>query len=84
MVFRLRLTFGSEESRTVICTVVEDALKKAGVKPKQIDFVVVNCSLFNPTPSLAGMIEHHFKLRPDVRSYNIGGTLNSKLISFAP
>merc|ERR1712232_497815 len=38
-----------------------------------IDFLVVNCSLFSPTPSLCAMICHKFNLRQDVRSYNLGG-----------
>ena len=35
--------------------------------------VVVNCSLFNPTPSLSAMLIHHFKMRSDIDSYNLGG-----------
>jgi hypothetical protein len=34
---------------------------------------VVNCSLFNPTPSLSAMLIHHFKMRSDIDSYNLGG-----------
>ena len=32
---------------------VRDVLRKTGLKPHQIGILVVNCSLFNPTPSLA-------------------------------
>ena len=39
----------------------------------QIDILVVNCSLFNPTPSLSAMIVNHFKMRSNVISYNLGG-----------
>ena len=45
----------------------------AGLKAKDIDILVVNCSLFNPTPSLSAMIVNHFKMRPDVISYNLAG-----------
>ena len=34
---------------------------------------MVNCSLFNPTPSLSAMIVNHFKMRPDIGSYNLSG-----------
>lgn len=34
---------------------------------------MVNCSLFNPTPSLSAMIVNHFKMRGDVISYNLAG-----------
>ena len=39
----------------------------------QIDILVVNCSLFNPTPSLSAMIINHFKMRSNVVSYNLAG-----------
>lgn len=39
----------------------------------QIDILVVNCSLFNPTPSLSAMIVNHFKMRSNIVSYNLGG-----------
>lgn len=31
-----------------------------GLKPKDIDILVVNCSLFNPTPSLSAMVSFKF------------------------
>ena len=40
---------------------------------KDIDILVVNCSLFNPTPSLSAMIVNHFKMRSDLISYNLAG-----------
>ena len=48
-------------------------LHPAGIKPKQIGILVVNCSLFNPTPSLASMIINHFKMRSNIISYNLSG-----------
>ena len=39
----------------------------------QIDILVVNCSLFNPTPSLSAMIINHFKMKSNIVSYNLGG-----------
>jgi len=48
-------------------------LEKTGLAPKDIDFLIVNCSLFSPTPSLCAMIAHKFKFRQDVRSYNLSG-----------
>uniref|UniRef100_A0A5B7CBF0 3-ketoacyl-CoA synthase n=1 Tax=Davidia involucrata TaxID=16924 RepID=A0A5B7CBF0_DAVIN len=47
--------------------------KTGGVKPKDIGILIVNCSLFNPTPSLSSMIVNHYKLRPDIKSFNLGG-----------
>ena len=39
----------------------------------QIDIVIVSCSCFAPTPSMAAMIVNHFKLRRDVLTYNLSG-----------
>ncbi len=48
-------------------------LEAAGHICAQVDIVIVNCSLFNPTPSLSAMIVHHFKMRPNVITYNLSG-----------
>jgi predicted naringenin-chalcone synthase len=61
------------EAATVIFGVVEDVLRKTGVKAKEVDHLIINCSLFSPTPSLCSMVIHHFGLRRDVRSYNLSG-----------
>jgi len=39
----------------------------------QVDILIVNCSLFNPTPSLASMVVKHFRMRPSVITYNLSG-----------
>lgn len=44
-----------------------------GSRALQIDILVVNCSLFNPTPSLSAMIINHFKMRSNIVSYNLAG-----------
>ena len=31
-------------------------MKKTGTDPRSIDILVVNCSLFSPTPSLCSMV----------------------------
>lgn len=62
-----------EEAEVIMFTVVEEALKKTGLKPTDIDVLVTNCSIYNPTPSLAAMIINKFKMRSDVDAYNLGG-----------
>ena len=39
----------------------------------QVDILIVVCSCFAPTPSLASMLVNHFKMRTDVLSHNLAG-----------
>ncbi|XP_072972049.1 3-ketoacyl-CoA synthase 6-like isoform X1 [Typha angustifolia] len=61
------------EARLVIFSAIDDLLKRTGIKPKDIDILVVNCSLFSPTPSLSAMIINNYKLRSNIRSFNLSG-----------
>lgn len=62
-----------KEAETVMFGAIDQLLAKTGVKPKDIGILVVNCSLFNPTPSLSAMVVNHYKLRGNILSYNLGG-----------
>lgn len=62
-----------KEAEMVMFGAVDELLKKTRVKAKDIGVLVVNCSLFNPTPSLSAMIVNHYKLRGNIISYNLGG-----------
>ncbi|XP_056176988.1 3-ketoacyl-CoA synthase 11-like [Syzygium oleosum] len=61
------------EAEAIMFGAVDQLLAKTGVRAKDIGILVVNCSLFNPTPSLSSMIVNHYKLRGNVTSYNLGG-----------
>lgn len=61
------------EAETVIFDVVDKALKKANVDPKEIDILVINCSLFSPTPSLCALVISKFGMRSDINSFNLSG-----------
>uniref|UniRef100_A0ACD5UHE4 Uncharacterized protein n=1 Tax=Avena sativa TaxID=4498 RepID=A0ACD5UHE4_AVESA len=61
------------EATTVMFGAIDQLLEKTGVRPKDIGVLVVNCSLFNPTPSLSAMVVNHYRLRGNVVSYNLGG-----------
>lgn len=62
-----------EEIETVLFTVVEDLLSKHKVKPKSIDIIVSNCSIFCPIPSIPAMIINRFGFRSNVKSANLSG-----------
>ncbi|KAL6966817.1 3-ketoacyl-CoA synthase 20 [Sarracenia purpurea var. burkii] len=51
----------------------DDLFAKTGVKAKDIGILIVNCSLFNPTPSLSAMVVNRYKLPGNVLSFNLGG-----------
>ncbi|RZC92717.1 hypothetical protein C5167_011799 [Papaver somniferum] len=61
------------EIETVLFGAIDEVLNKTGIKPSEIGILVVNSSLFNPTPSLCSMIINHYKLKSDIVSYNLGG-----------
>jgi 3-ketoacyl-CoA synthase len=52
---------------------VSQLLKNTGHSAKDIDILIVNCSLFSPTPSLCAMIINDFGMRSDILSYNLSG-----------
>ncbi|KAL3582507.1 hypothetical protein D5086_016839 [Populus alba] len=62
-----------KEAEMVMFGAIDELLAKTGVKAKDIGILIVNCSLFNPTPSLSAMIINHYKLRGNILSYNLGG-----------
>ena len=61
------------EAETVVCGALESLFERTGVKPKEVDFLVINCSLFSPTPSLCAMACNKFRMRSNVRTYNLSG-----------
>lgn len=61
------------EAETVMFGALDQLFAKTALKPKDIGILIVNCSLFNPTPSLSSMVINHYKLRGNIISYNLGG-----------
>ncbi|KAL9389951.1 hypothetical protein Peur_018556 [Populus x canadensis] len=62
-----------KEAEMVMFGAIDELLAKTGVKAKDIGILIVNCSLFNPTPSLSAMVVNHYRLRGNILSYNLGG-----------
>ena len=61
------------EAKQVIFTTIDDLLAKTCINPHAIDILIVNCSIFSPTPSLADMIIRRYKLRGDIHSLQLSG-----------
>lgn len=71
-----------EEAITVMFGAIDQLFEKTGVGAREIGILVVNCSLFCPTPSLSAMIVNHYALRGNISSYSLGGMgCSSGLIS---
>ncbi|OIV96444.1 hypothetical protein TanjilG_09871 [Lupinus angustifolius] len=64
---------GRAEASMVMFGALDELFEKTRIRPKDIGVLVVNCSIFNPTPSLSAMIINHYKMRGNILSYNLGG-----------
>ncbi|CAN6439551.1 unnamed protein product [Victoria cruziana] len=62
-----------KEAEEVMFGAVDQLLANTRVNPKDIGILIVNCSLFNPTPSLSALLVNHYQLRSNIRTYNLGG-----------
>ncbi|PIA34869.1 hypothetical protein AQUCO_03700264v1 [Aquilegia coerulea] len=61
------------EAEAVMFGALDSLFEKTGIRPRDVGILIVNCSLFNPTPSLSSMIVNHYKMRTDIKSFNLGG-----------
>jgi hypothetical protein len=66
------------EALYILSNALDSLFASTGIKPKEVDILIVNCSLFAPTPSLAAMIMNKYKMREDVDSYNLSGMVRAK------
>ena len=64
---------GRAEASQVMFGALDELFEKTRIRPKDVGILVVNCSIFNPTPSLSAMIINHYKMRGNILSYNLGG-----------
>lgn len=64
---------GRFEAEWLLFGAVEELLAKTGVKNGDIGILVVNNTVFSVMPSLTAMIVNRFKLRDNIKSYNLNG-----------
>ncbi|PNW84282.1 hypothetical protein CHLRE_04g228150v5 [Chlamydomonas reinhardtii] len=65
-----------EEARVVMVGAIDELLGRVpgGLDPAaDIDILITSNSIFCSTPSLASMVVNHYKLRPDIQAYHLGG-----------
>jgi len=69
----LSLAAARNEAEIVMFHCIDKLLSDNNVRPEEVDILVTNCSLFNPTPSIPSMIINHYKFRSDIQSFHLGG-----------
>ncbi|KAF8650757.1 hypothetical protein HU200_063661 [Digitaria exilis] len=69
----LNMAEARAEAESVMFGAIDALLAKTGISTADIGVLVVNSSVFNPTPSHSSAIVNRYKLREDIASYNLGG-----------
>ncbi|KAJ0254428.1 hypothetical protein HA466_0109170 [Hirschfeldia incana] len=62
-----------EETETIIFDAIDNLLANTKVNTRDIGIIIVNSSMFNPTPSLSAMVVNKYKLRSNIKSFSLGG-----------
>ncbi|CAL5063297.1 unnamed protein product [Urochloa decumbens] len=62
-----------DEARALFFPALDDLFARTGVPPSAVGALVVNCSGFCPAPSLAAIIAARYRMREDVKSFNLSG-----------
>lgn len=44
-----------------------------GIRPSDVDILIINVCCFAPAPSLSAWIVNHYRMREDIKSYNVSG-----------
>lgn len=62
-----------EEIDEIMFDTLDDLFKKTNISPSEIDILVVNVSLFSPAPSLTARIINRYKMRHNIKAFNLAG-----------
>ena len=61
------------EAHMLFFPALDDLFGKSSVPPSAVGALVVNCSGFCPAPSLAAIIANRYRMRADVKIFNLSG-----------
>ncbi|CAM8990774.1 unnamed protein product [Rhodiola kirilowii] len=62
------------EAEQVMFGALDDLFEKTGIRPREVDLLIVNSSLFSPAPSLTSLIVNKYRMsQSDIRTYNLSG-----------
>ncbi|XP_028771994.1 3-ketoacyl-CoA synthase 11-like [Neltuma alba] len=62
-----------KETEAIFFGAIDKLLEKTWVQPKDMGILVVNCSVFCPTPSLCDIVVNRYKFRNNILCYNLSG-----------
>lgn len=62
-----------QEARMLFFPTLDELFAMTGVPPSAVGALVVNCSGFCPAPSLTAVITNHYRMRSDVKTFNLCG-----------
>ena len=61
------------EMDDIFFSTLDRLFERTGVSPSEIDILIVNVSLFSPMPSLSSRIVNQYKMRNDIKAFNLSG-----------
>ncbi|KAB5512703.1 hypothetical protein DKX38_029731 [Salix brachista] len=61
------------EMDDIIFDTLDELFAKTGVSPSEIGIIVASVSLFSPAPSLTARVINRYKMRNDVKAFNLSG-----------
>ncbi|XP_010533206.1 PREDICTED: 3-ketoacyl-CoA synthase 19-like [Tarenaya hassleriana] len=61
------------EMDEIMFDTLDNLFAETGISPREIGILVVNVSLFPPAPSLVSRLVNRYKMREDIKSYNLSG-----------
>ncbi|KAG2401029.1 3-ketoacyl-CoA synthase [Vigna angularis] len=62
-----------EEIDEIMFDTLDNLFKKTAISPSEIDILVVNVCLFSPAPSLTARVINRYKMRENVKAFNLAG-----------
>ncbi|EKE38421.1 hypothetical protein ENUP19_0146G0036 [Entamoeba nuttalli] len=68
------MALAREEVETVMKACCDKLFEQTKIDPtKDVDCVITNCSIFNPTPSIGAMLMNKYKMKQTCKNWHLGG-----------
>lgn len=71
--YEAKLAHAIQEAEEGMFSAVDSVLAKTQIDPSQIDILIVTCGMFSPSPSLTSLIVNHYRLKPNIKTFNLSG-----------